>query len=41
LVDLLLPSVMRGPDGLLRIDGTRPHEGALSVDGFDVTDPAT
>jgi hypothetical protein len=37
----LLPSVMRGPDGLLRIDGTRPHEAALWIDGFDVTDPVT
>ena len=37
----LLPSVMRGPDGLLRIDGARPHEAPLLVDGFDVTDPAT
>lgn len=37
----LLPGVMRGPDGLLRIDGARPHEAPLLVDGFDVTDPAT
>jgi hypothetical protein len=37
----LLPSVMRGPDGLLRIDGARPHEAPLLIDGFDVTDPAT
>ncbi len=37
----MLPSVVRGPDGLLHIDGARPHEAALLVDGFDVTDPAT
>ena len=32
---------MRGRDGLLRIGGTRPHESALWIDGFDVTDPVT
>jgi len=37
----LLPSVVRGSDGLLRIGGTRPHESSLWVDGFDVTDPVT
>ncbi|MEP6592768.1 MAG: TonB-dependent receptor plug domain-containing protein, partial [Acidobacteriota bacterium] len=37
----LLPSVVRGPDGLLHIDGARPHEASVLVDGFDVTDPAT
>ena len=37
----LLPSVVRGADGLLRIGGTRPHESSLWVDGFDVTDPVT
>jgi hypothetical protein len=37
----LLPSVVRGVDGLLRIGGTRPHESALWIDGFDVTDPVT
>jgi hypothetical protein len=37
----LLPSVVRGTDGLLRIGGTRPHESSLWVDGFDVTDPVT
>ena len=37
----LLPSVVRGRDGLLRIGGTRPHESSLWVDGFDVTDPVT
>ena len=35
----LLPAVVRGRDGLLRIGGTRPHESALWIDGFDVTDP--
>jgi hypothetical protein len=37
----LLPSVVRGPDGLLRLDGTRPQEASLWIDGFDVTDPVT
>ena len=37
----LLPGVIRGPDGQLRIGGTRPHESALWIDGFDVTDPVT
>jgi len=37
----LLPGVVRGPDGQLRIGGTRPHEGSLWIDGFDVTDPVT
>lgn len=37
----LLPSVVRGPDGLLQIDGARPHEAPLLIDGFNVTDPAT
>jgi len=35
----LLPAVLRGRDGLLRIGGTRPHESTLWIDGFDVTDP--
>ena len=37
----LLPSVVRGGDGQLRIGGTRPHESSLWIDGFDVTDPVT
>ncbi len=37
----LLPSVVRGADGLLRVDGVRPHEAPLLFDGFNVTDPAT
>jgi hypothetical protein len=37
----LLPSVVRGADGLLRIDGVRPHEAPLLLDGFNVTDPAS
>jgi hypothetical protein len=37
----LLPSVVRGPDGLLRLGGARPSESPLLIDGFDVTDPAT
>ena len=26
---------------MLHLDGTRPHEAALWIDGFDVTDPVT
>ena len=37
----LLPSVVRGPDGLLRLGGARPSESPLLLDGFDVSDPAT
>lgn len=37
----LLPSVVRGADGLLRLGGARPHDTPLLIDGFDVTDPAT
>src|SRR5207342_832906 len=37
----LLPAVVRGRDGQLRIGGTRPHESSLWIDGFDVTDPVT
>src|SRR6185436_2831175 len=37
----LLPAVIRGRDGMLRIGGTRPHESALWIDGFNVTDPVT
>lgn len=37
----LLPAVVRGADGLLRIDGVRPHESPLLIDGFNVTDPAS
>jgi hypothetical protein len=37
----LLPGVVRGRDGLLRIGGTRPHESSLWIDGFDVTDPVS
>ncbi len=37
----LLPSVIRGPDGLMRLSGARPSESPMMLDGFDVTDPAT
>jgi hypothetical protein len=37
----LLPAVVRGRDGLLRIGGARPHESSLWIDGFDVTDPVS
>lgn len=37
----LLPSVMRGPDGLMQLGGARAHDTPLFLDGFNVTDPAT
>jgi hypothetical protein len=37
----LLPSVIRGNDGLMRLGGARPSETPMLLDGFDVTDPAT
>ncbi len=37
----LLPSVVRGPDGLLRFSGARVSDTPLLIDGFNVTDPAT
>src|SRR5207247_10871056 len=37
----LLPSVVRGSDGLMRVGGARPHDAPLLLDGFDVTDPAS
>ena len=37
----LLPSVIRGADGLMRLGGARPYETPLLIDGFNVTDPST
>ncbi|MGB7220400.1 MAG: carboxypeptidase regulatory-like domain-containing protein [Vicinamibacterales bacterium] len=37
----LLPSVVRGADGLLRFGGARVSDTPLLIDGFNVTDPAT
>ena len=37
----LLPSVIRGPDGLMQLGGARAHETPLILDGFNVGDPAT
>ena len=37
----LLPSVVRGPDGLLQLGGARPHDSPVFLDGFNITDPAT
>src|SRR5262249_60468125 len=36
----LLPSVVRGSDGMLRIGGTPPHASSLWGDGFAGTHPA-
>jgi hypothetical protein len=37
----LLPSVIRGPDGLMQLGGARAYDSPLFLDGFNVTDPAT
>jgi len=37
----LLPAVTRGPDGLIQLGGARAYETPLTIDGFNVTDPAT
>ena len=37
----LLPSVMRGADGLMQLGGARAYQTPLTLDGFNVTDPAT
>lgn len=37
----LLPSVIRGPDGLMQLGGARAYQTPLTLDGFNVTDPAT
>src|SRR5262249_29820182 len=37
----LIPGVVRGPDGLLNINGTRSNESALTFNNANGTDPAT
>src|SRR6185503_20062442 len=37
----LLPSVIRGPDGLMQLGGARANDTPLLLDGFNITDPAT
>ena len=37
----LVPSVVRGPDGLININGARATESSLLVNGSNVTDPVT
>jgi hypothetical protein len=37
----LLPSVMRGADGLMQLGGAKAYDTPLTIDGFNVTDPAT
>jgi Carboxypeptidase regulatory-like domain/TonB dependent receptor len=37
----LLPSIVRGPDGLLALGGARASDTPLFIDGFNVTNPAT
>jgi hypothetical protein len=38
---LLLPGVVRGPDGRLRIKGGQPSQGALQVSSASLIDPST
>lgn len=35
----LLPNVVRGPDGLISVAGAAAPQGALRVNGFNMTDP--
>jgi hypothetical protein len=37
----LLPSVIRGADGLMQLGGARAYQTPITLDGFNVTDPAT
>jgi hypothetical protein len=37
----LVPGVVRGPDGLLNINGTRSNQSALTFNNADGTDPVT
>jgi hypothetical protein len=37
----LLPSVVRGPDGLMQLGGARAYETPVLLDGFRMSDPAT
>jgi Carboxypeptidase regulatory-like domain/TonB-dependent Receptor Plug Domain len=37
----LLPGVVRGPDGLLNMNGARGNQSALFVNGVNMTDPVT
>src|SRR6202035_232573 len=37
----LIPGVVRGPDGLLNISGTRSNQSALMFNSADGTDPVT
>ena len=37
----LLPSIIRGPDGLIQLGGARAHDTPLILDGFNIADPAT
>src|SRR5262245_22652603 len=37
----LIPGVVRGPDGLLNINGTRSNQSAVTYNGADGSDPMT
>jgi carboxypeptidase family protein len=37
----LVPGVVRGPDGLLNVKGSRPSESGITVNSANVTDPVT
>jgi Carboxypeptidase regulatory-like domain/TonB dependent receptor len=38
---LLLPGVVRGPDGRLRVKGGQPSQGALQISSASLNDPST
>ena len=38
---LLLPGVVRGPDGRLRVKGGQPSQGALQMSSASLNDPST
>lgn len=37
----LLPSVLRGADGLMHLGGATAHDTPVFLDGFNITDPST
>ncbi len=37
----LLPGIVRGPDGLLNMNGTRADQSAVTMNGINMTDPVT
>jgi hypothetical protein len=37
----MLPGIVRGPDGLLNMNGTRADQSAVTLNGINMTDPVT